>query len=208
MIFVSSQVYFFYILKCLWLASFGFKLNAVEIETGIKEFIQLALAMAVWGSLSVIHCKSLDMFDLPSGVQSTLLDTLWSYQIVLQHLLAFFNVIYNFCKRKHIESYPKSISKFDSCLDRLQWFYKVKQPIRIMPLIMFLASVSVMGPFIVYESTLFHTYGHDLTKDIIAILINFGHVFNNMFFLMLSFQFIVSVRSVNIRMAALLENIR
>lgn len=201
----SSSIYLYYILKALGLIFFSFDLKTRKVRTKLSNYIQFFIFTSSVFTLLFIEVFSVRSEYILSGAGSSLLDSIWQQQLLLQYLLAILTSIQGFLKRKHIENFLNSISTFDSSLTLFGWSHQVKQYCARLPLFWFLLTTNVMTGFSIYLSFAIDEFWLIGWSGFLRIC---SYIWVSEFYFMLSFQFILSVRCINHRMTVLLNNAR
>lgn len=201
----SSSKGFYYVLKVLGLAPYGFERKNLKFQVTVSNYLQFILSVAVWIIMTSIEIASKSGFTYTVGIQSKLLESLWQYQFTCQRFLATFTVIYSFVKREHVENFLTLIHSFDQHLVKLQWKVQPRQMNAWFPVNIFLLSSLVNVSYTVFLLTL---DGFSQIFNVVQGVVLLNYFIVNEFFLMVSMQFIMSVNCINQRLNVLLENVR
>ena len=201
----KSSSFFFHILKILGLAPFNIDENDLKLKVGYQNFLMFSAHLVLWTKYSWDLLKNMNKFSSDSN--SRVMDNLLKYQFVLQHYLIIPSMIYNFMKRKHVEYFLKSISKFDSTVDQLGWDFKVihsKYPV----LFIFLISTISMISYNYVVVVIMNVYADSKVESYEILISNFAYIFTTEFYFMISFQFISSCYCCYSRFQMLLKNMK
>lgn len=201
----SSNAGFYYILKVLGLAPFGFDREKLRLKVTSTNYFQFTASLAFWVYMTWVEHASRGTEQYEVGIQSNLLESIWKYQFTIQHFLAIGLVIFSFIKWKHVDNLLILIHFFDLHLQNLQWEFQPKQNNVWFPVVFFLLSLVVTTSF-----TLFLTTNGDYGNitNIMQGLRVFNYLLINIFFLIVSMNFILSVSCINQRLVILTENFR
>lgn len=190
---VSKPLYI--ISYCFGLACFKIDRNSRVLRTTSLNLCIFAMNLLFWGWSTMLRFNQ--DYNYQTGARSKLLDKLVSCQFTLQHVFGILVVVYNFMQRKHIEILLKSLDNFDRVFRSLRWrfepsqsFLKVMVVLTIVGLIM----LALHGIELLVEVPLFDGKGA------------FIYVQFMLFFLVISQQFAISVKFVDIRLSVLTNN--
>jgi hypothetical protein len=202
-----SAKFFFYISKMFGLAPYSFDESDLRFKMGFWNYGFLFLSTSTWFTISCCVTKKLIETGLRSETESKVMDTLFLYHYILQHFLIVFSMVFNFLKRKHVESFFKFIFEFDSVVEKLGWNFKVSHS-KFFILVMFLISFIFMISynFVALYNLYFEV--DDPVGNFEKTLSSFIYVFLSEHFFMVSMQFICSCYCVYARLSALLRNAR
>lgn len=200
----SSSKGFYYVLKLLGLAPYGFDRTTLKFKVTFVNYLQFVAAIVVWLIMTSIEIASKSGPEYTVGVQSKLLESLWQYQFTFQHFLATSIVIYNFVNRKHAESFLSLLHSFDQRLTKLQWKVQTKSRSVWFPVNLFLLSTLLN---VSYTILILALDGFSQIYNFMQVLVIINYFIVNEFFLMMSMQFIMSVNCINQRLNVLTENV-
>lgn len=207
-IFCSSK-YFYFILKSLGLAHYQFDKKSRSFKTSLSNFLGLIVSIAIWPILFLVSLRMNQKYNYDSGVKLELLDEIWKFQYLLQHILPIFTIIFNFYKRKSIENFMNQIFKFDQKTQQLGWNTKtIHSSILVLVFYLLSAFAIVLHQFIVI--CFLKVYGDfgSFIDEIYKIVAVLAYVIITEFYLMVSLQFILSSHCVNVRLKLLIKHIR
>lgn len=198
-----SAKLFYYILKFLGLAPYRFDDQLMSFKMGFLEYFWFFASTTFYMILNINHVTHFSSFAYDTGVQSSLLDILWQYQFVLQHIFATAIVIFQFVQRKRVENFLKLIYKFDRAVENMNWRFKVVHRSNILLICNIISAVLVIGfQFMgvvkgVYKD---HSYAEVINLIAFAVITDFHFV--------VLMQFIFSVYCIYARFRALMRNVR
>lgn len=197
-----SARFFFYVLKFLGFAPYKFDQKSLKFEMKARQYFLLICSIIAWIGLIWRQHISFEKTRVESGVESYFLDSLWQYQYLIQHYIAIIAIIFNFCKRKRVESFMKLIKKFDQSIKKLCWGFEVKHS-RFFFLNFFLVSMfSILIYTIISLKPLKEFY------FITVVMMTTMYATVNQFYFIISMQFILSTYCVYARLKALKNNVR
>lgn len=195
----------YWISKILNLAPYHFDSKSLNLSTKLWNYFEFLFSVFIWIVLTFYQWKNFHEYTIRSGVQSTLLDQLWQYQYLLQHVFAIFVIIYNFIKRHHVQRFLMILFNYDQRIQRLDWRLKISHSSN---LITYFLSAT-LGSIVMYQ--IFSYLSGNYVKfsvDKFTLLRVIDYVFVTGLFLMISMQFILSTFCIFIRLFALRRNIR
>lgn len=187
-------------LKFLGLAPYCFDSKTRKIRVGWKNFVLFAFTLIVWISFTWQRVQYFRTNTTVSGIQSNLLDKIWTYQFLIQYPLACLTIVYNFFKLRHVERFLQSILKFDNSITRSGWSIASDNPD-----ILFFVAILLMNIFILCYCLLTFMFDgglHEISRYV-RMLSFFSF---NLFFAMLSIQFIYSAFCILTRLKVLTTN--
>lgn len=200
---LNSAKFFYFILKLLGLAPYRFDAKSSAFKMSFINYFGFFLSIIIYLAFLVIQLKVIVETNFDSGVQSYLLDRLWQYQIVLQKVFIPLIIIFQFMKRKHVQSFIKLILKFDHNFERIRWRYKVTHSYKFARFLIMTSLIMSLSLNIVLA---FYGVFNYLNDSSFMQLVSYSAV--NEFFFLLSMQFIFSTYLVYARLLALSKHIR
>lgn len=203
----ESSKFLFICLKLLGLAPYKINRKIRAIEVNSFNYLELAVAMIVWIFYIWVQHESLHLEYSYNGVQSSLVDRIWKYQYVAQHVFAILVLLHNFFKRNRIESFLKLMDDFDKDLQRLNWKIQVVNFSTTPVMILFVfTSVYIVTQMFVGTYVIDFFEGNPEAYSFKYIMNMFAYMQLIVFYLMISLQFILSAHHVNTRLNALRNN--
>lgn len=198
-----SAKYLYIVLKFLGLAPYRFDKKSLSFKMGFSNYLVFFLSITIYLSLNVSEFQHFHEYNYDTGIQSHLLDQLWQYQYLLQHVLATSIVIFHFLKRKNVEKYLRLISKFDRMIQGMGWRFKVMTTPNCY-LMFIIVSVVMLWTFQIIALSI-DIYG-EINFIVIVKILSFTTI--NEFFFMIVLQFVLSTYCVYARLICLMKNIR
>lgn len=205
----ESSKFLFICLKLLGLAPYKINRKAREIEVKSFNYFELAIALIVWIFFIWVQYESFHLEVSYSSVQSSLVDQIWKYQYVTQHIFAILVLLLNFFKRNHIESFLKLIDDFDKNLGRLNWKFHAVNVSTVPVMFLFvITSLIILTQMFVGTYVIDFYEGSPEVYSFKYIMNIFAYMLLIVFYLMISLQFILSTHHVKARLKALRDNIK
>lgn len=201
----SSSVYLFYILKGLGLASFSYDPKTFKFQLKPVNIFLFLVQLIVWILLTWMETQSKHAQGYTSGIQSNLVERVWQFQYLFQHYIAVFIIVYSLAKRNHIEKFLSQVFTFDQHLKCLNWRTQIKQQNKYYPLSVFVIATGSVSTLMI---VLVAKDDQNNYEDLVSYIRIFSYIMIDGFFLMISLQFILSVRCINDRLAAIYDNTR
>lgn len=205
----ESSKFLFICLKLLGLAPYKVNRKARDFEVKSFNYLELAIALIVWIFFIWVQYESFHLDYAYSGVQSSLVDRIWKFQYVTQHVFAILVLLLNFIKINHIESFLKLIDDFDKNLERLNWKFHAVNVSTVPVMFLFvITSVYIVSQMFVGSYVIDFFDGNPEVYSFKYIMNMFAYMLLTVFYLMISLQFILSAHHVNTRLNALRNNIK
>lgn len=205
----ESSKFLFVCLKIVGLAPYKLNTKAQKLTTTLSNYVEFAIAITAWAFLTWVQIRSscCDYFD--SGVKSKLLDKLWLYQYLLQHLFACLVIIFNFRERKTIETCLKTVHDFDNELERLNWKFSPAEVSSFPVLALFIFTGLIITTEMFAAQYLAKVNGDRAEIfNLNSILPPIANVAVTTFYLILSAQFIYFTFIVYVRLNVLKKNFK
>lgn len=189
------------ILKILGLASYSLDMDSFKIKTGVRNYFEFFLAVLIWIALFCRQWKASHDIPVEVGARSFILDNLWLYNYLFQHLLAIVTVIFNFIKRQHVGKFLWLVYSFDHKVHQLGWKFNVEHS-RIFNPCFILATFVFNLVYIITTVFIFDLY-KDRNFEMWNLFNLLSYVVITEFYLVLYMQFILSTYCIYTRLKAL-----
>lgn len=199
---------FYYFLKTMGLATYKLDVKSCIISTSIWNYFEVIAFILLTLEFTRLEAIGIQEDLYSSGSQSKLLEAIWKYQYILQHLFIVIVIISNFTRRKSIEGYLRQIYKFDKKVEQLGFQYKSKESI----ILILILTMSGCLAYATYQYLLLYVFEvyEFILKDSIQFshVKYFGNIFVMWFYVTLPLQSIFSIYAVNNRLKILTKNAR
>ena len=205
--FFTLDVYF-YSLKFFGMASYTFCSKTTSLKIGIWNYLIFVSSLVSSGYVLISYLNEFTGETSESGVQSKFVDSLWKWQYIIQNLMIFFVIFFNFCQRKRIENFYKLINSFDEYLKNSNFKIKPQKNswLKFYVIIFILMFLCLITVFLIY-ALCFSDFESNNNIFIKALKITVFQL-TNQFFMVLSLQFVLSVHCVCAKFKVLRNNIR
>lgn len=181
---------------------FGFAPYSLDFNTGIIKltlFNYLILFVNI-----ILHLTFITLvIQILYGVEKPI----WNYLQLLQTLIAFFVVVHNYIMRQHVFNYIKLIDNVDKMVNKLQWTFKVNHLRNCSKAAFWLTAHGVLI-IMFYFIILFVNIDETMNEEsfLILILNNLFLMFPIHIYMMVVYEFIFSVCSINSQFDCLNKN--
>lgn len=205
----DTTKYFYVLLRSLGLSSYQFDKKSLTFKTSLWNYGELLAWIFFWFGLIWVSCNNFEENTQETGVDSVLLDMLWKYQFILQHVFAIITILFNFVKRKNIENCLKSLFNFDQMLQRFGFGHKVMHS-RYLIVIFYMISLMavLLHQFIsVYIKDGYGAPGN-FAVELIKVMRIVAYIAVVEFYLLISMQFILSTHYVDVRLKLMIKLVR
>ena len=203
----SSTRFFFYILKILGLAPYQIDKKSFKLQMSFVNYFIFLVQIIVWSVYYYFLAVNYESIEMMNYAKSTIMDGLLKHLYIFQYFLMVISMIYNFFKRKHVETFLKLIQKFDATVDKFGWGFEVVHS-KFFVLIVCLTASIFMLLFNCFGYFYSNVYDDKQDRKIEILFDVIAYLFLTEYFLVVSLQFICSCQCVNARFERLLKNIK